>query len=95
MKTLDKETLVKLIRGQAKSADLWINEWKRYKDVSGIRNASLAIGKINGLYLALIALDADTDTVPDEIMALMRKYLDIWSELHISKDIAGAISKHG
>jgi len=95
MKTLDQETLVKLIHEQARSADMWIGEWQRYKDVDGIRNASLAIGKIHGLYLALLALNAGDDNVPEDVMELMRKYLDIWRELHISREMAQAYSLNG
>lgn len=95
MKTLDKDALVKLIHNQAKNADMWIGEWQRYKDASGIRNASLAIGKVHGLYLALVALNAGDDNVPEDVIELMRKYLDIWGELHISADMARAYSISG
>jgi len=95
MKTLDKEALIKLIHAQAKSADLWITQWERYKDVSGVRNASLAIGKMFGMYNVLINSNGMADDAPEETIELMQKYSAIWDELHISRDIARAISNNG
>jgi hypothetical protein len=95
MSVFDKEKLIKMLHGQAKSADLWIGQWERYKDVSGVRNAALAIGKMFGLYHALCALNGMDEDVPEEILELMRKYNAAWDNLHISKEIAAAISVHG
>jgi len=92
MKNLNKETLIMLIHAQARSADLWITQWERYKDVSGVRNASLAIGKMFGMYHVLISTDGMAADVPEETIALIQKYSSIWEELHISKDMARAIS---
>jgi hypothetical protein len=92
---LSQEKLINLIKAQAKSADMWIQQWERYKDVSGVRNASLAIGKIFGLYSALLAMNGGDTNAPEEIIELMQKYQTIWDELHISREIADVISKHG
>lgn len=90
---MDKEKLIKMFHGQAKSADLWIEQWRRYKDVSGVRNASLAIGKMAGIY-HVMAADGHDD-VPEEVIQKMGEYHAVWDELHISRDIAAAISVHG
>jgi hypothetical protein len=92
---LTSEKLVQLIHAQAKSADMWIQQWQKYKDVSGVRNASLAIGKIFGLYNALLALKHGEDDAPEEIIALMKKYLDVWDDLYISRSAASVIATHG
>ena len=95
MKNLDKDALIKMIHDQAKNADMWITQWERYKDVSGIRNASLAIGKLFGVYGVLIQSCDDDEDAPVEIIKLTQKYSAIWDGLHISKNIAQAISIHG
>jgi len=92
--TISIQELIKLIRAQAKSADMWIGEWEKYKDVSSVRNAALAIGKVSGLHNALLAVNGGEIDVPDDIIALMQKYHDIWDNLHISKAIASAIANH-
>lgn len=92
---LDTQKLIQLIHAQARTADMWIQQWEQYKDVSGVRNASLAIGKIFGLYNAMLALNGGGMNAPDEIIDLMNKYQNIWNNLHISRTIAGAIAAHG
>jgi len=89
---MDKDALITMIRGQARSADLWIAQWNRYKDTSGVRNASLAIGKMFGIYNVLVSLNGMEADVPEEILELMQKYSDIWENLHISANIAKTIS---
>lgn len=91
---LTQEQIIKHIHAQAKSADMWIGQWEQYKDVSGVRNASLAIGKIFGLYNALLATNAGDYNAPEDIIALMRKYQNIWDGLYISKTVADAIAKY-
>lgn len=83
MKTLDKEHLIKLIRLQMNNADLWINEWERHKDLSSIRNAAFAIGKMAGIYNVLLSVNGMEDNVPDEIIELVVKYTDIWHRLYV------------
>lgn len=93
---MNHDTLIKMMHGQARSANLWISQWERYKDTSGVRNAALAIGKIMGMYFVLDSMVAASgEEVPEEIHDMMRKYNDIWDQLHISKTVAGAIAKSG
>lgn len=92
---LSQDAIIKHIHAQAKSADMWIAQWEQYKDVSGVRNASLAIGKLFGLYGALLAVNGGDYNAPEEIIAMMQKYQHIWDTLYISREIAGAIAKHG
>lgn len=94
MPGIDKEKLIKLFHGQSRSADLWINQWQRYKDVGSVRNAALAIGKMAGIYYALQTVIGE-DNVPEDITQKMSDYHEIWDKLHISKEIAAAISQHG
>jgi hypothetical protein len=91
-KTLNTEEIIRLMHGQAKSADMWIEQWERYKDVGGIRNAALAIGKLAGHYQILCVMKGADENVPEDIIALMQKYYDIWDNLHISKVSAGALA---
>lgn len=88
------EKLTQLFHGQARSADLWINQWEQYKDMGGVRNAALAIGKMEGIYYAMQAVLGD-DNLPEEITQKMAHYHEVWDRLHISREIAGAISRHG
>jgi len=93
--TLDTQKLIQLIYAQARTADMWIQQWEQYKDVGGVRNASLAIGKIFGIYNALLALNGGGMNAPDDVIELMQKYQTIWNDLYISKTIASAIAAHG
>jgi hypothetical protein len=91
---LVREKLIKLFEGQARSADLWIGQWERYKDVSGVRNAAMAIGKMAGIYHTMVSLGPD-ENIPENIIEVMTRYNDIWNNLHISREIADVIAKHG
>ena len=37
---IEYDKVVKLFHAQTRSADMWIEQYNRYKDVSGVRNAS-------------------------------------------------------
>jgi hypothetical protein len=92
---MDQAKLIQLIYAQAKTADMWIGEWEKYKDVSGVRNAALAIGKVSGLYNALLAMNGGDENVQEELINLMCKYATAWDRLYVSREIADAIAKHG
>ena len=93
---LDKEKMLKLFHGQARSADLWIGQWRRYKDVSSVRNASLAIGKMAGIYHVMVSsMEGAGETVPEDIIQKMGEYHAVWDDLHISKEVAKTVSIHG
>lgn len=88
--SLSRELLISLIHAQAKSADLWISEWKKVQYSKNpsllllaphIRNVSLAIGKIMGLYNALMSINGLDENVPDDILEVIRKYTTILDNL--------------
>ena len=84
MKTLTRANVETMIYRQARNADFWIAQWEQHKDVSGIRNASMAIGKIFGLYSALSFFVEAGNEVTD-IDKLMSRYDIIWNELKLSQ----------
>lgn len=82
---LEYDKVVKLFHAQTRSADMWIGQYNRYKDVSGVRNASLAIGKLMGLFNVLLTMNGGSSNVDDEIIALMTKYSGVWDNLVVEK----------
>lgn len=93
---MDQEKLIKMFHGQARSADLWIEQWRRYQDVSGVRNAALAIGKMAGIYGVLHAMAGEREeNMPEDIIQKMGEYHAVWDDLHISREVAKTISIHG
>lgn len=78
---MDKEQIIKLLIAQMRSADLWIGQWERFKDAASVRNAALALGKIQGVYNVLLNLNGGDENMPEEIMTLMKKYGEIWDRL--------------
>lgn len=80
MKSIDTEGLIKLLVGQARSADLWISQWRTYKDAASVRNASLALGKVFGVYSILLSVSGDED-LPEQVIEMMKKYSEIWDSL--------------
>lgn len=91
MKTVDSKKIIMLIHAQARSADLWVTQWERHKNVSGVRNAAMAIGKIFGLISVLSVIYGGEDDIPENIIALMKKYSDIWGDLSITEDEIDAV----
>lgn len=80
---LSQDKVIKHIHAQAKSADMWIQQWEQYKDVSSVRYASLAIGKLFGMYNALLAMNGGNYNAPEDIIAMMQKYQHICDTLYI------------
>ena len=84
MKTLTRANIETMIYRQARNADFWIAQWESHKDLSGVRNASMAIGKIFGLYSALTFF-VETDNEVSDIDKLMARYDTIWNELKLNQ----------
>ncbi len=80
---MTREKLINHIRAQARSADMWVAQWQRYKDMSGVRNAALAIGKIHGMYGVLLTMNGADFNMPEDVQELMKKYNDVWDNLDI------------
>lgn len=89
LETIDREGIYRLMRAQARNCDLWISGWEKIKDVPNpsipllvpqISNASLAIGKLWGLYNVLLQMNAGLEDVPEEIIQLVQKYAAIWDQ---------------
>ncbi len=85
MKTIDQEKLIALLVAQCRSADLWIGCWNQHKDVSAMRNAALALGKIHGIYGVLLVMNGGDLSVPEPVIQLMKKYQDVWDSLSLTK----------
>lgn len=79
-----QESLINLLKGQARSADMWIAQWESHKDASAMRNAAMAIGKIHGIYNVLIYQTEGFDNVPEEVISLMAKYTQSWDSLYLA-----------
>lgn len=78
---MDREQVIKLLVAQMRSADLWIGQWERFKDAASVRNAAMALGKIQGVYNVLLNINGGDKDVPEEIMVQMKKYGEIWNRL--------------
>ncbi len=72
------EKLILLYNGQKRSTDMWIAQWEKNKDITGVRNAAMAIGKLAGIHQVMVALGQD---LPDEIIDAMCEYNDIWARI--------------
>jgi hypothetical protein len=83
MTTISQANLVKLFQAQGRSADLWCGEWERHKDVGALRNAAMAIGKVQGIYNVICFMIQGDENLPDEIIQAMQKYLAVWDSLHL------------
>ena len=75
--SISKEELLKLMAGQAKAADGWIQQFEKYKDVSSIRQVSLAIGKYAGMYNVLLSMYRE-ENLPEEVIAEAQRLVAIW-----------------
>lgn len=86
MKSIDIEGVIKLLVSQCRSADLWISQWERYKDASSVRNAGLALGKIQGVYGVLLSMNGGDEDVPPQVLELMKKYGEVWDRLGVKEE---------
>lgn len=76
MITLEK--LIVLFKGQQRSTDLWVSEWEKHKDAASVRNVSMAIGKLAGVYNVIVSMGME---LPDDVPETMIKYNNIWAQL--------------
>lgn len=74
--SISKTKLLKLMEGQAKSADGWIQQFEKYKDVSSIRNVSLAIGKYAGMYNVLLSICGE-ENLPEDVITEAQRLVAI------------------
>ena len=89
IEAIDREGIYRLMHALSRNCDLWITGWEKIKDVPNpsipllvphIRNVSLAIGKLVGLYNVLLHMNAGLEDVPEEIIQLVQKYQAIWDQ---------------
>lgn len=80
MDTVTKAELVAKFHAQVRSTDFWVNQWEKYKDMSGVRNASMAIGKLFGIAQVLGLLG-----IPEDVADLCEKYQEIWDNLKLGE----------
>jgi hypothetical protein len=81
---IEYDKVVKLFHHQTRSADMWIEQYNRYKDAGGVRNAALAIGKVMGIFNILLTMKGG-ENIEDDILELMNKYTQIWENLAVEK----------
>jgi len=75
------ELLTKLFWGQVRSSEVWIDSYLRYQDVPGVRNAAMAIGKVHGIYSAMLAVNGMDADLPEDIIQKMTELNTIWCNL--------------
>lgn len=85
MKNIDTEGIIRLLVSQCRGADLWISQWERFKDASSVRNAAMALGKIQGVYNVLLTMNGGDEDVPPQVLELMKKYGEVWDHLGVEK----------
>lgn len=78
---LTQEDLFRLLRGQAASADVWINQHYRYNDARSKLNAVFALGKYFGLYNALLSMTAGEEDFPEEVLQTSKRFSAIFDTL--------------
>lgn len=69
---------------QTKNCEFWFGEWKKWKDMGAFRNAVFAVGKVNGVYLALDSLYKNNENVPgwsEELQQSKDNMIRIFDEL--------------
>ena len=85
---MNTEALHNLFRSQVRSVDFWIAKWAHLEDrtdahpagkVPQVRNVSMAIGKLAGMFQVLELLGGTQ--IPDDITSAMIKYDEVWSNL--------------
>ena len=90
IESIDRAGIYRLMHAQARNCDLWIADWQQVKNVPSptlalmaphLRNVSLAIGKLWGLYGLLINMNGMDEDMPEEIIQLMQKYSVVWDQL--------------
>ena len=69
-----------LTRAQARSAEIWIQQYNRYKDIGAVRNAAMAIGKVAGHYNILVSTGLD---IPEDIIETQKRLTNIWDNLEV------------
>lgn len=79
--SVSQEELIRLFVAQCRSADMWVNMWEERKDVSTMRNAAMAIGKIDGLYNVMAYAISGNSEIPAVVTELMAKYKKVWESL--------------
>lgn len=78
---LTEEKLLRLMQSQKASAELWIAQYEKHKDVSGIRNASLAIGKWMGHFNILLAMYAGEKEMSADVEQTLFRFGGIWDKM--------------
>lgn len=82
------DDLHKIFLVQERNTRMWVEQWQRYKDAAGVRNAAMAIGKLCGIHNVMCSLrfiEHDTE-IPAGVSEVLSKYEDIWENLHIGRD---------
>lgn len=67
-----------LLRAQARSAEMWIKQYESHQDISGVRNAAFAIGKVAGHYNVLLSTGME---IPEDIIAIETRMTNVWDNL--------------
>lgn len=78
---LTEEQLIKLLRAQRRSAQLWINAFHKHRDGPGCKNAAFALGKVFGVFNTLLQLNRDQDATA-EVMDIMTECTALWDEVN-------------
>jgi len=79
------EHLERLMRGQIRSTDMWVDQWQRYKDVAAMRNVALALGKFYGLLSAYIALNDGELEMPGDFKTKQIEYGEVYNTLGLNE----------
>jgi hypothetical protein len=74
------DKICSLLRAQARSAEVWIQQYEKHKDISGVRNAAMAIGKVAGHYNVLLSTGQE---IPEDIIAIETRMNTIWNTLEV------------
>lgn len=74
------ELLRKAVNAQAKSADIWIDEFRKHKDKAARDWALFAIGKVHGAFNVMLMLYGEQD-IPEDIFKMMQDFQKAFDEI--------------
>lgn len=79
----NQEVLFTMFEVQAVSADWWVKQWEQHKDIPGLRNAALSIGKLAGIHQVIRnTFRLAGEQIPEHITKTMEDYEEALNNLH-------------
>lgn len=75
----NEHKLISTLRSQAKSTEVWFENFRRYKDTSSRINAAMALGRFSGM--VNIVREMKDIVIPEDILTQHEKGTELWEEV--------------